>query len=72
MLVEKNIKENADIVIDGTNKAILPAFYNTHAHAAMTVLKGLGDDKPLFESLNQDIWPLEAKMTPSKISTQLI
>lgn len=65
--IEKNIKENADIVIDGTNKAILPAFYNTHAHAAMTVLKGLGDDKPLFEWLNQDIWPIEAKMTPEDV-----
>ena len=65
--IAPNIDEPADIVIDGTNKAILPAFYNTHAHAAMTVLKGLGDDKPLFDWLNQDIWPIEAKMTPEDI-----
>ena len=65
--IAPNIDEPADIVLDGTNKAILPAFYNTHAHAAMTVLKGLGDDKPLFEWLNQDIWPIEAKMTPEDI-----
>lgn len=49
-----------DIVIDGTDKAILPAFYNLHTHAAMNLLRGIGDDKELFSWLSQDIWPREA------------
>ena len=65
--IEPNINIPADTVIDGSRKAILPAFYNTHTHAAMSVLKGLGDDKPLFDWLNQDIWPIEALLSPDDI-----
>ncbi len=53
--------ESADTVIDGSDKAILPAFYNLHTHAAMSLLRGLGDDKELFHWLSEDIWPREAK-----------
>lgn len=57
----------ADKVIDGTHKAIVPAFYNTHNHAAMSILRGYSDDKPLFEWLQKDIWPIEDKLTPEDI-----
>ena len=53
--------ESAGMVIDGSDKAILPAFYNLHTHAAMSLLRGLGDDKELFHWLSEDIWPREAK-----------
>ncbi|MBP3345548.1 MAG: amidohydrolase [Alphaproteobacteria bacterium] len=52
--------ESAGTVIDGSDKAILPAFYNLHTHAAMSLLRGLGDDKELFHWLSEDIWPREA------------
>ena len=58
---------SADKVIDGTGKAILPALYNTHTHAAMTILRGYADDMPLFTWLNDYIWPFEAKMTREDI-----
>lgn len=57
----------ADKVIDGSHKAVVPAFYNTHNHAAMSILRGYGDDKPLFEWLTQDIWPIEDRLTPEDI-----
>lgn len=57
----------ADKIIDGSNKAIIPAFYNTHNHAAMSILRGYSDDKPLFEWLQKDIWPIEDKLTPDDI-----
>ena len=47
-------------IIDCRNKAILPAFYNLHSHAGMSIFRGLSDDKELFSWLNQDIWPREA------------
>ena len=50
-----------DEVVDAGRKAIFPGFYNLHTHAAMSLLKGLGDDKELFSWLSQDIWPREAK-----------
>jgi len=58
----------ADKTLDGSAKAILPAFYNTHTHAAMMPMRGYGDDLPLQDWLEQYIWPFEAKMTPDDIS----
>lgn len=53
----------ADTVIDAEGKAILPAFYNTHAHSPMNLLRGYADDMALQKWLNEYIWPFEAKMT---------
>lgn len=66
--IAPNIEVEADKIVDGSNKAILPAFYNTHNHAAMSILRGFGDDKPLFEWLNEDIWPIEDQLTEEDIA----
>ena len=58
----------ADETIDGKGTmALLPAFVNCHTHAAMTLLRGLGEEKPLMEWLKERIWPLEAHLTPEDI-----
>ena len=54
-------------VIDGSGMAILPPFYNTHTHAAMTLLRGYADDMPLQKWLHEYIWPFEEKLTPALI-----
>lgn len=54
-------------VLDATGTAILPALYNTHTHAAMTLLRGYADDMPLQTWLNDYIWPFEARLTPEDI-----
>ena len=55
-------------IIDGKgNLAISPAFYNTHTHAAMTLLRGYADDMELHKWLTQYIWPVEAKLSPYDI-----
>ena len=55
-------------IIDGRGKlAVLPPFYNTHSHAAMTLLRGYADDMELFTWLNNYIWPAEAKLTAEDV-----
>ena len=54
-------------VVDCKNFALLPAFYNGHTHAAMSLLRGYADDMELSKWLNQYIWPLEAKLTDKDI-----
>ncbi len=45
--------------------AVAPGFVNAHTHAAMTLLRGVGDDLPLMRWLSERIWPLEkALVTP--------
>lgn len=41
--------------------ALLPGFVNAHTHAAMNLFRGLADDLPLMDWLNNHIWPAEAK-----------
>lgn len=40
--------------------ALVPGLINTHTHAAMTLFRGLADDLPLMEWLQDHIWPAES------------
>ena len=42
-----------------TTHALMPGMINTHSHAAMNLLRGIADDLPLNEWLNDHIWPAE-------------
>ena len=65
------VLESADYegaeVVDCSNFAIMPAFYNGHTHAAMSLLRGFADDMELGKWLNEYIWPTEAKLTDDDI-----
>lgn len=39
--------------------AVTPGLINLHTHAAMSLLRGAGDDLPLMRWLQERIWPLE-------------
>ncbi|MDQ3188333.1 MAG: TRZ/ATZ family hydrolase [Pseudomonadota bacterium] len=42
--------------------ALTPGLVNCHTHAAMALLRGIGDDLPLMRWLKDRIWPLEAAL----------
>jgi len=48
--------------IDAGGKIVMPGMINTHTHVAMALLRGISDDVPLMEWLEQHIWPIEGKM----------
>ena len=41
--------------------ALIPGLVNAHTHAAMSLLRGIADDRPLMEWLTDHIWPLEQR-----------
>lgn len=43
---------------------LLPGLINAHTHLPMTLLRGVGDDRPLLQWLREDIWPVEGRLTP--------
>ncbi|MGH2926457.1 MAG: amidohydrolase [Solirubrobacterales bacterium] len=53
---------DGDELIDATGMALVPGLVNGHTHAAMTLFRGHGDDRPLMEWLEQVIWPVEARL----------
>ncbi|MAE35729.1 MAG: N-ethylammeline chlorohydrolase [Oceanospirillaceae bacterium] len=40
---------------------LLPGYINAHGHAAMSLFRGLADDRPLMTWLQDHIWPAEAQ-----------
>ena len=54
-------------IVDCSHFAIMPAFYNGHTHAAMSLLRGFADDMELGKWLREYIWPTEAKLTDADI-----
>ena len=41
--------------------AVIPGLINMHGHAGMTLFRGLADDLPLMNWLNNHIWPAERR-----------
>lgn len=42
-------------------QALIPGLVNAHGHAAMSLFRGMADDKPLQEWLEKHIWPAEQR-----------
>ena len=58
---------SAGETLDATGSLVIPGLVNAHTHAAMTLLRGYADDKPLDAWLREDIWPAEAELTDDDI-----
>ena len=58
---------DGDDAIDATDHLVVPGLVNAHGHVAMTLLRGVADDKPLDRWLSEDIWPLEAELRPADV-----
>jgi len=58
---EGNIRYSAKEVRKLNDHVLIPGLVNLHTHAAMTLLRGLSDDIPLMDWLQDHIWPAEAK-----------
>ncbi len=48
-------------VVDLGEHVLIPGLVNLHTHAAMALMRGIGDDLPLMRWLQEVIWPAEAK-----------
>lgn len=59
---------DADETLDATGGVVIPGLVNAHTHVAMTLLRGNADDKPLHAWLEEDIFPVEAELTPEDVA----
>jgi len=56
-------------IIMGEGKVVFPGLINTHTHAAMVYFRGIADDLPLKEWLENHIWPVENRwLSPEFVS----
>ncbi len=55
--------------INANGGLILPGLVNGHTHAAMSLFRGLADDRPLMDWLNNYIFPVESMMDEDFVFT---
>ncbi len=58
---------DGDDVLDAAGGLVIPGLVNAHGHVSMTLLRGNADDKPLDRWLREDVWPVEAELTPEDV-----
>jgi len=58
---------DGDDELDASGGLVIPGLVNAHTHVAMTLLRGYADDKPLDAWLQEDVWPVEAELTPTDV-----
>ena len=56
-----------DRIVNAKGKLMIPGLYNTHAHSAMSLFRGYGEDMPLDKWLNTRIFPAEDKLTSEAV-----
>ena len=57
---------DADTVLDGSAKTVLPGLVNAHTHAYMSLFRNYADDLPFEEWLFDRIVPVEDSLTPEE------
>ncbi|MDX2498622.1 MAG: amidohydrolase [Desulfobacterales bacterium] len=60
---------SAGKIIDAKDGLVLPGLVNGHTHAAMTLFRGLADDLPLMQWLENYIFPAERNMDAEFVYT---
>ena len=59
----QELSRTAGEVVEAGDKILLPGMVNAHTHMFQTFMRGLADDKPLFQWLREEIWPFSALMS---------
>lgn len=58
-LADARVRCAARQILELPNQVVMPGLVNLHTHAAMSLLRGLADDLPLMDWLQNHIWPAE-------------
>ena len=65
--IGNNLQIKASEVIDGNFLLMTPSFVNGHTHLGMSYFRNYADDLKLMDWLENEIWPIENKLTADDI-----
>ncbi|MDC0255910.1 TRZ/ATZ family hydrolase [Bacteriovoracales bacterium] len=65
-LDEAKKKYDSKEIIYLNDHVLIPGLINTHNHMSMSLMRGIADDIPLMDWLNNHIWPTEMKFVGPK------
>ncbi len=66
-LADARVRYQPSVLVERPDHALIPGLVNAHTHAAMTLMRGLGDDLPLEAWLRQAIWPVERRWVSAEM-----
>lgn len=64
--IGKNLAESGEL-IEGKDHYLIPGMVNTHAHTAMTLLRGAAEDANIDDWFNKHIWVYEQNLSPDDV-----
>ncbi len=67
MVASNIVVDDANTIIDATNKIVMPGLINMHAHVPMSIFREMIDGCTLEKWLNEKIWPKENKLSPNDV-----
>ena len=62
-----NYNGKYDMIIDASNKIVMPGLINAHTHLGMSYFRATNDNLTLQKWLNEKIWPIEDKLTDEDV-----
>ena len=65
---QSSVSATSSIRLD--QHALIPGLVNVHGHSAMSLLRGIADDIPLKQWLEQAVWPMESKFVSAEFVRQ--
>jgi len=63
----KNIRDQANEIIDASNAIVMPGMINAHVHFEDAFIRGLDDDRPLLGWLEEAAFPIYRHLTPEDV-----
>ena len=66
-LAAARLKYQPSVVVEKPDHLLIPGFVNAHTHAAMSLMRGMADDKPLQPWLKEGIWPVEERWVSAEM-----
>ncbi|AIY87367.1 MULTISPECIES: 5-methylthioadenosine/S-adenosylhomocysteine deaminase [unclassified Thermotoga] len=61
--IKRVIQGEVEVDLDLSGKLVMPALFNTHTHAPMTLLRGVAEDLSFEEWLFSKVLPIEDRLT---------
>ena len=65
---QSSVSATSSIRLD--QHALIPGLVNVHGHSAMSLLRGIADDIPFKQWLEQVVWPMESKFVSAEFVRQ--
>lgn len=60
-------KYQPSVLVERPQHLLIPGLVNAHTHGAMTLFRGMSDDMPLREWLEDAIWPVEKRWVSAEL-----